>query len=603
MACQIKVTNSLLAFWRHELFAPINIIKGYSELVIEDLAESLEVSNQENLYSLLGEVKQASQDIYETINTILDVRLLSNSENIQDVVSLSSLLETHITPKTDQINQYIGEILWQIPPDFTVDINKIQKAVYKLQNLLDKKNSWSEYFSEFNTQEIHSKSTNSEKNKKGGELCQQNHNNPINFDVEKSMKLSESDYDKDNVLSQGSRILIVDNNTDNQELLYRHLEREGHFIDTTDSGEEALRLIAQKPYDIILLDIIMPGLNGYQVLSYLKHHSEWRTIPVIMISSLNEINSITKCIKIGAEDYLPKPFNITLLRARIDTCLQKKRFRDQEKVFMRQLSEANQEISHLNEQLKTENMRLSSELEITRRLQQLILPRNSELHKLEGIDISGFMEPAEEVGGDYYDVHQYNGSINISIGDVTGHGLESGLLMIMAQTAVRTLIENNETDQKRLLNTLNSIISNNAKRIDSDRNLTLSILNYFNGTLKISGQHEDIIIVRTNGEIERIDTTYLGFPIGLEEDISKFLSQAQLSLESGDVVALYTDGITEAENISGTPYGVDRLCQVIQHNRYASVSEIKNQVINDLRNHIDNHKVLDDLTLLILKQK
>jgi len=104
-----------------------------------------------------------------------------------------------------------------------------------------------------------------------------------------------------------------------------------------------------------------------------------------------------------------------------------------------QLAEANQEISALNEKLKAENFRLSAELEVTKQLQQMILPKQEELDSIEGLDIAGFMEPADEVGGDYYDVLQQDGRVKIGIGDVTGHGLESGVLMLMVQTAVRTL--------------------------------------------------------------------------------------------------------------------------------------------------------------------
>lgn len=600
MAHQIKVTNSLLAFWRHELFAPINIIQGYSELVIEELADSPELYNQEHLNALLNKVQQSSQNIYETINTVLDTRLLINSNATQNVTELSSFLEVKIAPEIDNINRCIEEILSQGLPDFTADLHKIQNAVNSLQSLLDKKCDWLGEFSYLHNCKGNPKAEKGENNE---DVHQQNYQKLTLSDIEKSLKIIKCNRDKKHASVQGSKILIVDNNIDNQELLYRHLEREGHFVDTIDSGEAAIQLIAQKSYDIILLDIIMPGLNGYQVLSYLKNHSQWRSIPVIMISSLNEIDSITKCIEMGAEDYLPKPFNATLLRARIDACLEKKQFRDQEKIFISQLAEANQEISHLNEQLKTENLRLSAELEITRRLQQLILPRDSELCNLEGIDIAGFMEPAEEVGGDYYDVHQYNGSINLSIGDVTGHGLESGLLMIMVQTAMRTLIENNETDQKKILNTLNRIILNNAKRIGSERNLTLLLLNYLDGELKISGQHEDIIIVRADGKLERIDTTYLGFPIGLDEDIDNLIGQMEISLDPGDVVALYTDGVTEAEDINGNPYGVERLCSIIEKNYQFSAQDIRDRAIDDLIKFVNSNELCDDITLLVFKQK
>ncbi|HCA97976.1 MAG TPA: hypothetical protein DEP38_26245, partial [Cyanobacteria bacterium UBA9226] len=105
----------------------------------------------------------------------------------------------------------------------------------------------------------------------------------------------------------------------------------------------------------------------------------------------------------------------------------------------------------LNEKLKAENIRLSAELEVTRKLQKMILPKQEELDAIEELEIAGFMEPADEIGGDYYDVFSENGRVKISIGDVTGHGLESGVVMLMTQTAVRTLQESNQTDPVQFL--------------------------------------------------------------------------------------------------------------------------------------------------------
>ncbi|MEP6517523.1 AAA family ATPase [Microcoleus vaginatus] len=268
-----------------------------------------------------------------------------------------------------------------------------------------------------------------------------------------------------------------------------------------------------------------------------------------------------------------------------------------------QLAQANQEISSLNNKLKAENIRLSAELEVTKRLQQMILPKQSELDKIKGLEISGYMQPADEVGGDYYDVLTQNDQVKISIGDVTGHGLESGVLMIMAQTAVRTLQQMNETDPVKFLDVLNRTLYANIERIDSSRNMTLALLDYQDSNLTLSGQHEEIIVVRTDGNIERIDTMELGFPLGLEEDIADFVSQVQVHLNPGDVVVLYTDGITEAENINKVYYGIERLCQVAKENRYKTAEEIREAVIDHLRQHIDQHKVFDDITLVVLKQK
>ena len=112
----------------------------------------------------------------------------------------------------------------------------------------------------------------------------------------------------------------------------------------------------------------------------------------------------------------------------------------------RQLASAHEEIAALNEQLADENVRMGAELQVTEKIQRMILPSKEELKAIGDLDIAGYMEPADEVGGDYYDVLQQNGRLKIAIGDVTGHGMESGMVMLMTQTAVRTLLENEETD-------------------------------------------------------------------------------------------------------------------------------------------------------------
>jgi phosphoserine phosphatase RsbU/P len=275
----------------------------------------------------------------------------------------------------------------------------------------------------------------------------------------------------------------------------------------------------------------------------------------------------------------------------------------QRKIAEIALDGANKQILALNNLLKLENLRMSSELDVTRKLQEMILPKEQELALIAGLDIAGFMEPAAEVGGDYYDVLQQNGRIKIGIGDVTGHGLESGMLMIMVQTAVRTLLQSEENDPVRFLDILNRTIYGNVQRMSSDKNLTLSLIDYEHGKLILSGQHEEMIVVRKNGNLERFDTIDLGFPIGLEEEIFGFLDQQHVHLDAGDVVVLYTDGITEAENEQKQLYGLDRLCEVIcQHVDQPAIA-ILQAVIADLRSHIGTHKIYDDITLLVLKQK
>jgi adenylate cyclase len=126
-----------------------------------------------------------------------------------------------------------------------------------------------------------------------------------------------------------SRILVVDDNASNRDLLARRLGREGYRITAAESGEVALALAAAETFDLVLLDLMMPGMNGFEVLCRLKAEASTRHLPVIVISALDELDSTVRCIEAGAEDYLPKPFNPVLLRARIGASLEKKRLLDE----------------------------------------------------------------------------------------------------------------------------------------------------------------------------------------------------------------------------------------------------------------------------------
>ncbi|MCB9760058.1 MAG: SpoIIE family protein phosphatase [Alphaproteobacteria bacterium] len=269
----------------------------------------------------------------------------------------------------------------------------------------------------------------------------------------------------------------------------------------------------------------------------------------------------------------------------------------------RELSAANEEISALNERLKAENVRLGAELDVARRLQLMVLPSEQELSEIGELDIAGFMEPADEVGGDYYDVLPAGGGFKIGIGDVTGHGLESGVLMIMLQTAVRTLLIAGERDPKRFLDLINRTVYENIQRINMDRSATLAFLDYQGGELILTGQHEEAIVVRADGTLERVDTLDLGLPVGIDADIQDFVESARLRLEPGDVVVLYTDGITEAENPAGEQYGVERLCAAATRTHRQPAADIKRAIIEDVMAFVGEQRVFDDITLVVIRRE
>src|SRR6476660_1243856 len=176
----------------------------------------------------------------------------------------------------------------------------------------------------------------------------------------------------------GPRILVVDDNDDNRYTLTLYLELEGYAdIQIAEDGKQAIARLDKESFDVVLLDVMMPKVDGYQVLSWLKDQRRLHDLPVIMISALNEMSSVVRCIELGAVDFLLKPFNQVLLKARLGASLEKKRLRDQVN-------------AHL--------FRLEEELETARNLQMSMLPQVFPQPARHGpVDVCGLVHPAREV--------------------------------------------------------------------------------------------------------------------------------------------------------------------------------------------------------------
>jgi adenylate cyclase len=138
-------------------------------------------------------------------------------------------------------------------------------------------------------------------------------------------------------MDQG-HILVVDDNKMNRLLLARALEQQGHRVSFAENGRQALEMLHGGCFDLVLLDVLMPEMDGYQVLGELMADTELKNVPVVMVSAVGELESVVKCIEMGAEDYLPKPINAVLLRARISSSLEKKRLRDQQRELIRKFA-------------------------------------------------------------------------------------------------------------------------------------------------------------------------------------------------------------------------------------------------------------------------
>lgn len=251
-------------------------------------------------------------------------------------------------------------------------------------------------------------------------------------------------------------------------------------------------------------------------------------------------------------------------------------------------------IRELMENLK-EQERLKNEMDLAKRIQTVLLPEKPEI---KGYDIAASSNPADEVGGDYYDVISVAGFDWIVVGDVSGHGITSGLVMMMVQTAIHTILDNNPAAPPScLLAAINRVIYENIMKMDEIKHMTIVVMaRGKNGKFSFSGLHEDIMIRRTGtGKVEEIETD--GFWIGMEPDISEMLTTETLALEPGDYMVLFTDGVTEARCEYGM-FGNNRLREVIENSSAVTALDIHDDILTALK----FCKKPDDVTLLVLKR-
>lgn len=245
-----------------------------------------------------------------------------------------------------------------------------------------------------------------------------------------------------------------------------------------------------------------------------------------------------------------------------------------------------------------EKQRLERELEIASRIQTSILPKK---YDVAGLEIAARMIPASEVGGDYYDVFAMGDGCWVGIGDVAGHGLSAGLEMLMVQSVVAGLVRHapraSPSDHVRVLNSV--LYDNIRDRLGQDEHITLTLMRYEAGVFTYAGAHEEIIVCRAaGGPCEFIDTP--GTWLGGMRDISRVTKDSKLELQPGDVMLLYTDGITEAQDAKRAQFGSERLAKLVEDHRTEPVATIRDKIIDAVQAWQAVQD--DDISLVVLRR-
>ncbi len=243
--------------------------------------------------------------------------------------------------------------------------------------------------------------------------------------------------------------------------------------------------------------------------------------------------------------------------------------------------------------------RLEGEIDIARRIQTSILPPVTEA---PGLEIAARMIPASEVGGDYYDVRPTDDGCWIGIGDVAGHGLPAGLVMLMVQSAVATMTKAKAGGSpSELLGILNDVVYDNVQhRMHQSEYVTFVLINYRrDGKITFAGAHEELLLLRDGGT----GCEVLGTPgtwVGASQEIAAVTKDTEVTLAKGDILVAYTDGITEAENAGGEPFGIDRLCRELEAGRGKPIATIRDRVLDAAKQWAPGPQV-DDMTLVVMR--
>jgi serine phosphatase RsbU (regulator of sigma subunit) len=410
------------------------------------------------------------------------------------------------------------------------------------------------------------------------------------------------------------RLLLVDDSVLTIDVVSELMRDHGWDVATADTGAEALRRVAELLPEVVVCDLNMPDLDGLEVSR--RIHEIDPSIPVIMLSSEDRVESVLASMHAGVFDFVQKKNCVHTLPGAATRAAAHCRVMRENRRLNEHLLEINEALEQRVEEqtaLLQEKMRraaaletaaavapLKKELEIAQHIQTSILPRSFEV---SGLEIRAHMVPAAVVGGDYYDVRPQPDGCWIGIGDVSGHGLTAGLLMMMIQSGISALtLARPDALPHEVLPHLNRMLWENIReRLGRDDFATLCLLRYFSdGRLLHAGAHEDILVCpAAGGPCQRIAAP--GTWLGGVRDIARVTTTHTIQLAPADTVVLFTDGITEARASDRTFYGLDRLCELLERHRALPVADLHDVLLRDVQGFTPVAD--DDMTLLVMRHQ
>lgn len=389
-----------------------------------------------------------------------------------------------------------------------------------------------------------------------------------------------------------SRVLVVVDAAASRDALSGQVEREGYVVDTAGQGREALEKLRAEPFDLVLLDLSLPDMDGPQFLEALRNDAELAHIPVIVMSAADDLDGIARCLESGADDYLPTVSRPAILRARMSAALDRRRLRVAES--------------------------LTREMVVARNIQRDFLPES--LPVAMGVQLEAALHPARQVSGDFYDAFLLppSGAVVLVVGDVCDKGVGAALFMALFRSLIRAsadpvgggaiqMIGGRRTLVRQSLEAAtpadlltrvagftNDYIAHLHGRTNMFATVFLAALDPRTGQFDyVNAGHEPAMVVAPDGATRELRPT--GPALGLMPDAVFGADDGKL--ERGHSLFAFTDGLVEARSPAGEAFGTERLRDALRANN-SSASKLVPGVLEALHAFTGQAEPHDDVTLL-----
>jgi phosphoserine phosphatase RsbU/P len=396
-----------------------------------------------------------------------------------------------------------------------------------------------------------------------------------------------------------ARILVVDDDEGNRESLSRRLRRRSYIAEVAPDGESALLALEKSSFDLVLLDVMMPGINGLEVLSRIRQTRPATELPVIMVTARDGSDDVVTALSMGANDYVTKPLDFAVVVARMQTHLALRSAVQQVFALERHLVHRNAELERANHDLRRSAARTKLELQLATKVQASFLPKDQP--PFDGMHFAWRYEPSVELAGDALNICRLSDdALGLYVLDVSGHGVAASLTAVSAarlltsQYERSTILvdENVPVSPSEVACRLNDSFTWNS---ETEQFMTLVYMLYQPQARQlsyVSAGHPPAIRISRDGDASRLEGGNL--PIG----IGDIFETMQLKLDRGDRVYLYSDGVIEAARADQEHFGIARLCEALAHRRSISLDDSLTSLLQQLQDWRGGKSAVDDISLL-----